>query len=167
MPIVFFKSKVLPLQNKLYRLAVSMTGNRQEAEDVVQEILIKIWNKRDQWHLIQNMEAWSMRLTRNLSIDKLRSKHRRTDDIEEAYSLSDNNRLEKQIEAKFTLEKVSNWMKLLPEKQKIVLHLRDIEGLSYKEIAEQTGIDDNQVKTYLFRARKNLRNKLKALYENE
>ena len=167
MPIVFFKNKVLPLQNKLYRLAVRMVGNKQEAEDVVQEILIKIWNKRDQWHLVNNMEAWSMRLTKNLSIDKLRSKHRRTDSIEGAYSLSDNNRVEKQIEAKFTLEKVDLLMQQLQEKKKMVLHCREIEGMSYKEISAATGIEVNQVKTYLFRARTNIRQKMKILYGND
>lgn len=167
MPIVFFKNKVLPLQNKLYRLAISVTGNQQEAEDVVQEILIKIWNKRAQWHLIQNMEAWSIRLTKNLSIDKLRSKHRKTDSIEGAYSLSDNNRVEQQIEAKFTLEKVNQLIKQLPENQRIVLHYREVEGMSYKEISAATGIEINQIKTYLFRARTKIRQKMKVLYEND
>ena len=167
MPIVFFKNKILPLQSKLYRLAISVTGSRQEAEDVVQEILIKIWNKRDQWHLVNNMEAWSMRLTKNLSIDKLRSKHRRTEALEGTFELSDNRQVERQLAAKFTLEQVNDLIDLLPEKQKMVIHCRDIEGMSYKEIAESTGFELNQVKTYLFRARSNIRQKMKALYEND
>ncbi len=167
MPIVFFKNKILPLQHKLFRLAISVTGTRQEAEDVVQEILIKIWNKRDHWDQINNMEAWCMRLTKNLSIDKRRSKHRRTDSLDGVYDLTDNNRLETQIEAKFTLEHVSKLIDLLPEKQKLVIHCREIEGMTYKEIANATGIEVNQVKTHLFRARKNIRQKMKIFQTND
>jgi RNA polymerase sigma factor (sigma-70 family) len=70
-----FHMNVEAIRNKLFRFAVSMLRDEAEAEDVVQEVVIKLWKQRDQLDRIHNMEAWTMRLTRNLSIDKIRSKH--------------------------------------------------------------------------------------------
>ncbi|MEO0779619.1 MAG: sigma factor, partial [Bacteroidota bacterium] len=78
-----FKQRILPIKNKLYRFSLRIVGNGPEAEDVVQEVMIKLWDQRDDWAKLQNIEAWSMRLTKNLSIDKLRSKHQRTSALAE------------------------------------------------------------------------------------
>ena len=83
-----FQNRVLPSKNKLFRFAFRMLGSSEEAKDVVQEVLIKVWNGREQMAEVQNMEAWCMRITKNLSLDKLRSRQRRaTDSIDEGFEI--------------------------------------------------------------------------------
>src|ERR1044071_480273 len=81
-----FQNRVLPTKNKLFRFALRFLGNEEEAKDVVQEVLIKVWNGRDQMNEVQNWEAWCMRITKNLSLDRIRSLSRRqTQSIENVY----------------------------------------------------------------------------------
>lgn len=156
-----FESRVLPVKNKLYRFALRMLGNSEEAKDVVQETLIKVWNGRAEMDAIQNMEAWCMRLTKNLSLDRLRSMQRKqTDSLDgvdvKQESLSPHERTEIQEH----MQRINELMATLPDKQRQVMHLRDIEGHSYNEICEILEIDMSQVKVYLFRARNAVREKL-------
>jgi RNA polymerase sigma factor (sigma-70 family) len=157
----FFTETVLPIKNKLYRFALSITANSVEAEDIVQEVLIKIWQKKQDWDKVSNMEAWGMRMTRNLSIDKLRSKHKRVVELDTSYNGSDNHTPERIMLSKDTFDHIKKMMAELPEKQRATMQLRDIEGFSYKEISEALEIPLSQVKIYLFRARTAIRKKLK------
>ncbi len=167
MPQTFFKETVLPIKNKLYRFALSITSSTVEAEDIVQEVLVKVWQKREEWDKVTNMEAWCMRMTRNLSIDKLRSKHRRVEELDINYNGSDNHTPEHIMQNKDTFDYIHKLMKKLPDKQRFIMQLRDIEGLTYKEISETLEIPLNQVKIYLFRARTAIRQKMlkSSLYE--
>ena len=70
---ISFRNDVMPLKNKLYRLALRITLNNAEAEDVVQETLIKVWNKREQWSQIESIEAFCFTICRNLALDKVKS----------------------------------------------------------------------------------------------
>ncbi len=161
MSLQYYKENILPISDKLFRFALRIVGNRSEAEDIVQEVMIKIWNKRKDWEFIDNMEAWCVKMTRNLSIDKLRSKHRRTQDIDDLFHLKDNSAtpLEK-TESGDTVHHISKLMQELPEAQRLVMQLRDIEELSYKEIMEQLEMTMPQVKTNLFRARNKIKKRL-------
>jgi RNA polymerase sigma factor (sigma-70 family) len=161
MSLTDFRHMVLPIKNKLFRFALSIVGDTAEAQDIVQEVLIKIWNQREEWPRIQNMEAWCMRLTKNLSIDKLRSRHNRTDSIEQAYYLSEHTTDPYQkTEYEDTLAAVKRLMDQLPERQKLVMQLRDIEGMTYEEISQAIDMPLSQVKINLFRARKQIRTNL-------
>ena len=156
-----FQTHILPHKNKLYRFAMSIVGNAVEAEDVVQEVFIKIWQNREKLNSLKSVEAWSMKLTKNLSIDKLRSKHRRTDGLESTLSISSSDQTpDKAAEMNDTMSRIKNLMLSLPEKQRQVLQLRDIEGMSYDEISKILDLPLNQVKVNLFRARKLIRAKL-------
>ena len=156
-----FQTYILPHKNKLYRFAMSIVGNAVEAEDVVQEVFIKIWQNREKLNSLKSVEAWSMKLTKNLSIDKLRSKHRRTDGLESTLSISSSDQTpDKAAEMNDTMSRIKNLMLSLPEKQRQVLQLRDIEGMSYEEISKILDLPLNQVKVNLFRARKLIRAKL-------
>jgi RNA polymerase sigma-70 factor (ECF subfamily) len=156
-----FETRVLPTKNKLYRFAFRLLGNSEEAKDVVQETMIKVWNGRDLAE-VQNMEAWCMRIAKNLSLDKLRSKQRKTTDSMSASfdiaheSLSP---LEK-TELTESMKRINELMTTLPEKQRQVMHLRDVEGYSYNEICDIMELDMSQVKVNLFRARNAVREKL-------
>ena len=69
---ISFRNDVLPLKNKLFRLALRITLNREEAEDVVQDTLMKVWNSRDKWQQLESIEAYSLTIARNLSLDRIR-----------------------------------------------------------------------------------------------
>ena len=152
----------MPVKNKLFRFALRFLGNEEEAKDVVQEVLIKVWNGRDQMNEVQNWEAWCMRITKNLSLDRIRSLSRRqTQPIENVYEDRQHDLTPyENTEQKESMQRISNLIAALPEKQRQIIHLRDIEGYSYTEICEILELDMNQVKVNLFRARTAVREKL-------
>ena len=156
-----YKKLVLPIKNKLFRFSLRIVGNVAEAEDVVQEVFIKVWKKRNELESFKNLEAWCMTLTKNLSIDKLRSKHRRVDAIQDNFDMPSQSISPYQATvSNDTISRISKMISLLPEKQRMVMQLRDIEGMSYKEISEILDITLDQVKINLFRARKAVRSQL-------
>ncbi len=161
MSLEAFQSRVLPVKNKLYRFALKMLRNEDEAKDVVQETMIRVWKKKDEMHTYLNMEAWCMRIVKNLSIDRLKSKQYQTDSLTEGHDLTETSTSPyKNAEISDTMKQISQFMDSLPEKQRQVMQLRDIEGFSYKEIGEILEIDINQVKVNLFRARKAVKENL-------
>ncbi|MBL7865712.1 MAG: sigma-70 family RNA polymerase sigma factor [Cyclobacteriaceae bacterium] len=165
MTLEAFQSMVFPVKNKLYRFAYRLLGNNEEAKDVVQEVFIKVWNGRDQLSEVENMEAWCMRITKNLSLDRLRQQQRRpTDSIDMGMHVSTNGLSPAETtELSESMKRIAALMNQLPEKQRQVMHLRDIEGYSYHEICEIMEIDMSQVKVSLFRARNAVREKLQKI----
>jgi len=161
MSLEAFTTRVLPVKDKLFRYAYRLLKSEVEAQDVVQETMIRVWNKRDEMHTYLNMEAWCMRITRNLSLDKLKSKHKRTQVFPDGFDVSSNGQSPySTTETDDTMLAIHQFIEQLPQKQREVIQLRDIEGFSYKEIAEILGIEANSVKVNLFRARKAVRENL-------
>jgi RNA polymerase sigma factor (sigma-70 family) len=157
-----FESRVLPTKNKLFRFAFGLLGSREEAKDVVQEVMVKVWNGREQMSAIENMEAWCMRITKNLSLDRLRSKQRKiTDSMEQGFDIKQESLTPyERTEIGESMKRVNELMAALPDKQRQVMLLRDIEGYSYNEICEILELDMSQVKVNLFRARNFVRERL-------
>ena len=162
MDLEAFENRVLPAKNKLFRFALRYLGNEEDAKDIVQEVFIRVWNAREKMDGIQNWEAWCMRITKNLSLDRLRlMKGKSTQTLETSFDLH-NNALSphESTEIIESMKKISQMIAALPEKQRQVIHLRDVEGYSYQEISEILELDMNQVKVNLFRARNAVREKL-------
>lgn len=157
-----FHQRVLPVQHKLYRFALRILGSTQEAEDVVQEVLMRVWQRRTEMQGWHNMEAWCMRMAKNLSLDQLKSGHRRFTDERETLpdTASDAQTPDLLAEQGEMMAHIHRLIAALPEKQRMVIQLRDIEDYSYQEIAEILEISLDQVKVNLFRARKQLRTQL-------
>ncbi|MEM1327436.1 MAG: RNA polymerase sigma factor [Bacteroidota bacterium] len=152
-----FQHTVTPIQDKLYRFALRMMNSSVEAEDVVQEVLIKLWQQREKLCQITNIEAWSIRLTRNASIDKIRTR-KTTEPTDILLNVANDQPSPEDLTRRTeTFDWVKKAIADLPEKQRAVMHLRDIEEYSYQEIAEALGIPLNQVKVNLSRARKQVR----------
>ena len=159
-----FKSKVLPMKNKLFRFAYSILRDDDLSKDVVQETMLKAWEKRMDLCTIHNLEAWCATLTRNFALDKLRSKHHKTMNLKEGFNWEYDEKSPYQLtEQGNTLEVIDKIVNKLPLKQKETFQLRDIEGFSYQEISEITGYNINDVKVNIFRARKIIRANLLKL----
>ena len=158
-----FRNDILPLKNELYRLALRITLNPAEAEDVVQETMIKIWNRRDQWDEIESIEAFSLTICRNLAVDKMRKIEGQNQSLDEvandAPDRSYSSNPEEQAMQQDRIELIRRLIGQLPEKQRSAMQLRDFEGTSYKEIATIMGISEEQVKVNIFRARQAIRQK--------
>lgn len=157
-----FRTDVLPLKNELYRLALRITLNPAEAEDVVQETMLKVWNNRERWAEIESIEAYCLTICRNLSLDKMKRADHQTDALDSTqdapdYSYSANP--EEQAVQRDRVERVRKLMEILPEKQRTCMQLRDVEGKAYKDIAEVMGITEQQVKVNIFRARQIIKQK--------
>ncbi len=156
---ISFRNDVLPLKDKLFRLAMRITLNREEAEDVVQDTLIKVWNSRDKWQLLDSIEAYSLTIARNLSLDHIKKMGNQNSSLEEEKEERPDitsNPSERMIQ-KDKLDIVRKIIDELPEKQRSCLQLRDIEGKPYKDIASILGITEEQVKVNIFRARQNIK----------
>ncbi len=158
-----FHQHIFPIRHKLYRVALRITGSVQEAEDVVQEILERVWkNGLDQRTAVQNWEAWCVTMTRNLSVDKTRRQvNRRTAPLDTAVDqAAETINPQRAAESNDMIDQIRRLMQELPEKQRLVMHLRDIEECTYEEIAQVLNISLEQVKVTLHRARKGMREKL-------
>ncbi len=160
-----FHQHIFPIRHKLYRFALRITGNVQEAEDVVQEVLERVWKTpEDKSGEIQNWEAWCMTLTRNRSVDRYHHQNqRRTTPLDAGLSHhAVGHDPARSAELRDLAAQVRRLMAQLPEKQRLVMHLRDIEELPYEEIAQVLDISLDQVKVNLHRARKTIRQHLLA-----
>src|SRR5687768_83056 len=87
MDLEAFEKRVLPAKNKLFRFALRFLGNEEEAKDIVQEVFIRVWNGREKMNEVHNWEAWCMRITRNLSLDRVRlMKGKTTQTLENSFN---------------------------------------------------------------------------------
>jgi RNA polymerase sigma factor (sigma-70 family) len=160
---ISFRNDVLPLKNTLYRLALRITLNREEAEDIVQDTLIKVWNKREEWSEIESIEAFSLTICRNLALDRLKKAENQNDSLDETPTEradQASNPYEEMIQ-KDRISLVRRLVDGLPEKQRSCMQLRDFEGKPYKEIATILGISEEQVKVNIFRARQTIKQRFK------
>jgi RNA polymerase sigma-70 factor (ECF subfamily) len=133
-----------------------------EAEDVVQETMIKVWNRRDRWEELESIEAFCLTICRNIAIDKMRKMENQNQSLADEHDAPDQSYAsnpEEQAMQQDRIQLVRRLIDNLPEKQRSVMQLRDIEGKSYKEIAQVLDISEEQVKINIFRARQTIRQK--------
>ena len=140
-----FLNIVLPFKDKLFRMAKRLLVSTEEAEDATQEILIKLWDKKNKMETYNNVEAFAMTMTKNFCLDRLKSK--------QAGNL-------KLVQAKDSISWVERIMAELPEQQKMVLQLRDVEQYEYEEIEKLLDMKPTAIRVALSRARKTVREKL-------
>ena len=156
---ISFRTTVLPLSDKLFRLALRITMNRAEAEDVVQDTLLKVWEHREEWEQINNLEAFAIATCRNRALDVMKRAGRNTEKLDEMAHFSSQTPQE-QLEASEQISLVNRLMDDLPEVQRTIMLLRDIEGKTYQEIAQTLDISETQVKVYLHRARTKIKERI-------
>lgn len=159
-----FLQHIYPLRDKMYRFALRITGNVQEAEDVVQEVMERLWKQQpEQSHTVQNWEAWCMTMTRNRSLDKNRRKP--ASPIEGIPEPAHTDSPAVYAEKSDMVAHIRRLIQLLPEKQRLVIHLRDLEDMTCDDIAQTLDISLEQVKINLYRARRTLHQHLLTLVE--
>ncbi|MBQ3238005.1 MAG: sigma-70 family RNA polymerase sigma factor [Bacteroidaceae bacterium] len=164
MPASLFKQLLLPLYPRLQRVALRMLGNVEDAEDMVQEVYMKLWGKREELPDVQNMEAYCVALTKNMCIDRLRLAEVDRVDVDDVpLSLAAADDVASQLERQDAVEQVKLIIETLPEKQQQVITLRDIRDCTFEEIEEQTGLTAVNVRALLSRARKTIRERFKRV----
>lgn len=163
MKTITFRNDILPMKDRLYRLALRITLSQQDAEDAVQEALIKVWKRREQWDKIENLEAWMLTIVRNIAIDMTRKNAtQQTVPIDFEPSVASHD----QLQESERVEIVRQLMNSLPEKQRTAMQLRDFEGKTYREIATIMDITEEQVKVNIYRARQFIKQKYIQIYNN-
>ena len=138
-----------------------MLSSSVTAQDIVQDSLLKIWDKRKSLGTIENPEAWALRVVRNGCLDHIRQNKFTAFDDSQAVKMYVNNEdtMVYQDQVKWYREAIDQ----LPEKQKEVFHLREVEQMNYKEIANVMGIGESDVKVNLHRARNSVRETMKKV----
>jgi len=155
-----FLNVVMPFKDKLYRLAKRLLVSAEEAEDATQEILMKLWARNDMMERYKNVEAFAMTMTKNFCLDRLKSKQSGNLKLVHSNYSDESTSLQHQVEARDSVSWVEKIMEDLPEQQKMVLQLRDVEEYEFDEIAELLEMQPTAVRVALSRARKTVREKL-------
>ena len=158
--MVSFQNDILPLKNELFRLALRITLNAADAEDVVQDTMLKVWKRRNDWEQIESIEAFCLTICRNLALDRLRHKDYQSQTLDMAADPVDASHTanpEQMAVQRDRIQLVRQLINRLPERQRSCMQLRDIEGKSYRDIATILGITEQQVKVTIFRARQTVK----------
>ncbi len=162
-----FKMRVMPYSDRIYRMAYRLMGNREESEDIVQEVYLKLWGLRDELDKYDSIEALSIRITRNLCLDCLRRRKTSQNAMSSERSKWENihsETPEDSIERKEESEVVLSLIAALPEPQRSLVHLRHIEEKEYDEIASMVNMNVNAIRVSISRARKQMREILEKKY---
>lgn len=159
-----FKTSVFPIQGKLFRFAKTLLQSEEEAEDTVQEAFLKLWQNRQNLSNYRSVEALAMIIIKNLCLDKLKSsRYRNTVSVEHIEVGSLQGSPHEHIESADNVLIIRQIMSQLPEQQRVIIHLRDVEEYSFEEIEKMTGMCINNIRVTLSRARKSVRETFKKI----
>jgi len=161
-----FKLLVMPYSTRLYRMAYRLMNNRQEAEDIVQEVYMKLWVMRHELKNYRSIEALSIKITRNLCLDQLRRRKVDQESLpaQKVVPGKDQTTPEDDLEKKENAQIIRNVIAALPEPQCTLVHLRHLEGKEYDEISEMVNMNVNAIRVSLSRARKQMREMLEKQF---
>ncbi len=148
-----FKSRVIPVCGRMYRLALCITGNAADAEDAVQDAMVRLWERRETMSVVDNVESYAMMVVRNCSLDVVRRRVPQSDASVEPVSPYG----VQVFESADRLECVKSVINALPPNQAEVMILRDIEGCTVEEIQSKTGLSSGNIRVLLCRARQSVR----------
>lgn len=162
-----FCNRVLPLKDKLYRLARRILINNQDAEDAVQEVFYKLWAKNEELATLKSMEAFAMTVTKNLCLDRVKSKGYHTAEMNVWHEADEESSPEMMTELKDEISEIQRIINRLPAQQRMIIHLRDVEGLEFDEIEDIMNMKTNAIRVSLSRARKAVREQLTATHNYE
>ncbi len=162
-----FKQTILSLSQRIYPIAVRMLKDDEEARDAIQEIMIKLWNKRAQLKQHPNIIGFVILTTRNYCLDQIRAKKSRQTEICYLEQIAESYTEQGASELKEVFMIVQQIISELPENQKEVILMRDIDGFEFDEIVAFTHLKIEHVRVLLSRARKQIRSQLEKIYSYE
>lgn len=148
-----------PVQDKMYRLARRLLISKEASEDAVQEVMMKLWGRKDKMAEYKNIEAFAMTVTKNYCLDQLKLK--KNNNLRIVHSnYDDGNSLQKKVEVQDDLNWVQKIIETLPDQQKVLIQLREVEQYEYHEIAEMTKMNETAIRVALSRARKKIKEEM-------
>jgi RNA polymerase sigma-70 factor (ECF subfamily) len=155
-----FLETVMPFKDKVFRLAKRLLVSTEEAEDATQELYFKLWNNKSKLKEYNSVEAFAMTMTKNYCFDRLKSKQASNLTLVHSNYKEKGTTLDKQVEFNDSVSLVHQLIEKLPEQQKIIIQLRDIEEYEFDEIAEMLDLQPTAIRVSLSRARKTIREQL-------
>jgi RNA polymerase sigma factor (sigma-70 family) len=155
-----FLKVVLPFKDNVFRLAKRLLVSTEEAEDATQELLFKLWKSKEKLADYNNLEAFAMTMTKNYCYDRLKSKQASNLTLVHSNYKEKETSLDKKLEYRDSVNQVHLLIEKLPEQQKIIMLLRDIEQYDFDEICKIVDMQPTAVRVTLSRARKKIREEL-------
>ncbi|MFT3794030.1 RNA polymerase sigma factor [Flavobacterium sp.] len=152
-----FMQLISPFKDKLFRVAKRLLVSTEEAEDATQEVLVKLWTKNESLSSYNSVEALAMTMTKNYCLDQLKSKRAGNLRIVHNNFTDREAPLQKQVEDADTMNWVEKVINDLPEQQRLIVQMRDIEQCEFEEIAKFMDMNETAVRVALSRARKTIR----------
>lgn len=156
-----FQKQVIPMGDKMYRIAFRLLGDAEAAKDTLQELFLKLWEIRSELHKMNNIDAFACTVLKNKCLDKLRLK-KETVEIEILATVGNNP--EETFDTSEGVIEIRKLMQMLPEKQRLIMQMRDIECCTFEEIAELVDTTVNNVRVQLCIARKWIKDELIKVY---
>jgi RNA polymerase sigma-70 factor (ECF subfamily) len=156
-----FQEQVIPMGDKMYRIAFRLLGNSETAKDVLQELYLKLWEMRNELHRLTNIDAFACTVLKNKCLDKLRLQ-KDTVDVDILKTMGNNP--EAVFEQNEGVAEIRKLMQMLPDKQKIIMQMRDIDCCTFEEIALLVDTSVNNVRVQLCIARKWIKEELVKIY---
>lgn len=157
-----FNHTILPLAKNVYSFALNMIGNPDDSADITQDVMVKLWISRNDLKHVASPKAWALKITRNLCLDWLKKQKPTYDEQELVRNGGYERDILQQLETRETAEAVRKIIDTLPDNQREVMILREIEELEFEEIEQITGLSTNHIRVLLSRARAEVREKIKA-----
>ena len=157
-----FENLIAPFKDKIFRFAKRLLVSTEEAEDATQEVMVRLWHKKEILANYNSVEALAMPMTKNFCLDQLKSK--RASNLQLVHSNYRDNQaeLDQQLEANDSWNWAEKIINNLPEQQRIIIQMRDIEEFEFTEIAAVLEMNETAVRVALSRARKTIREQLVA-----
>ena len=158
-----FKQRFMPHHQLLYRVAYHLTGNAQDAEDLLQDLYLKLWQKRDDLPDEAMKEAYLVTMMRNLFVDQRRLKRLDASaELKNEEGPPDERSLDRQIDARDEVTQVEGLIRQLSERDAKIIQMHLVDDRSYEEIERDTGLSQGNIRIIVMRTKK----KLKQQFQN-
>jgi RNA polymerase sigma-70 factor (ECF subfamily) len=154
-----------PFKDKVFRLAKRLLASSEEAQDATQDILVKLWDKKNGLEQYNNLEALAMTMTKNYCLDQLKSKRSSNLKIVHTNFTDREAGLDQKMEDQDSWSWVEKIINDLPEQQKLIIQMRDIEQYDFEEIAKMLDMNETAIRVALSRARKTIREKMTKTHQ--
>lgn len=159
-----FKHKVIPYSSRLYPLIFRILKNDEETRDTLQELMVKLWNKRTELQQCSNLQAYIITIAKNYSFDLLKKKRPEILNDKDNFKILNIEEKGYDPDKNERFEYIHRTIENLPEKLKTVIQMRDIDGLSFDEIKEFTGLEIPHLRVILSRARLKVKEEIEKIY---